>query len=42
MTQQEKLQSQLDVLRDLSPRFGGRTLDNVMQNIEATLKAISK
>lgn len=42
MTRQEKLQAQLDVLYELSPRFGGKTFDNVIMNLEKTLKEISK
>lgn len=42
MTQQEKLQAQLEVLYELSPRFGGKTFDNVIMNLEKTLKEISK
>lgn len=42
MTRQEKLQAQLNVLYELSPRFGGKTFDNVIMNLEKTLKEISK
>ena len=42
MTREEKLQAQLDVLYELSPRFGGKTFDNVIMNLEKTLKEISK
>lgn len=42
MTQQEKLRAQLEVLYELSPRFGGKTFDNVIMNLEKTLKEISK
>jgi len=42
MTQAEKIQAQLEVLYELSPRFGGKTFDNVIMNLEKTLKEISK
>jgi hypothetical protein len=37
-----KLETQLSVLHELSDEFGGRTLDNVIQNLEAKVKVVKK
>ena len=42
MTDLEKVENQLLVLNELSPRYGGKTLDNVKQNVEAKLKEMKK
>lgn len=38
----EALNEQARVLRELSPQFGGRTLDNVLQNIESSIRELSR
>lgn len=40
MTRIEKIKAQLEVLYELSPRFGGKTFDNVVVNLEKTLKEL--
>lgn len=42
MTDLEKVENQLRVLNELSPKYGGKTLDNVKQNVEAELKEMRK
>lgn len=40
MERYKKIERQVEVLCDLSPEFGGRTLDNVLQNLVAELKEL--
>ena len=34
----EQLQQQLSVLKELSSRYGGKTLDNVISQLESRIK----
>lgn len=38
----EQLNHKVDVLRSLTDKFGGRTLENIIQNIKAEIKAIEE
>lgn len=37
----DKIENALNVLRELQPEYGGKTLDNVIQNLESTFKFLS-